>query len=167
VIIDEVHAYDTYLTGLLARLLEWLAVLGCPVIILSATLPLHNRRSLVTAYRKRLGCGRGEEERLGGAGYPRMTTLDDAGPVKERKHDSSLDPRTVTVRWRFGVLDPSGALDFARELDELTAGERWARIGVICNSVPHAQATARALRTRFAAEITAGRIAVDLLTPTT
>jgi CRISPR-associated endonuclease/helicase Cas3 len=39
VVIDEVHAYDTYMTGLLERLLEWLGALGSPVVLLSATLP--------------------------------------------------------------------------------------------------------------------------------
>ena len=39
VILDEVHAYDAYMTTLMGRLLRWLAALGCPVVLLSATLP--------------------------------------------------------------------------------------------------------------------------------
>ncbi len=43
VILDEIHAYDLYTSTLLERFLEWLAVLGSPVIALSATLPMSTR----------------------------------------------------------------------------------------------------------------------------
>jgi CRISPR-associated endonuclease/helicase Cas3 len=46
VLVDEVHAYDTYMSRLLERLLEWLAALGSPVILLSATLPDRKRTTL-------------------------------------------------------------------------------------------------------------------------
>ena len=39
VVIDEVHAYDVYMTSILERLLRWLAANGTPVALLSATLP--------------------------------------------------------------------------------------------------------------------------------
>ena len=55
VIIDEVHAYDTYMTTLLERLLGWLAALGSPVVLLSATLPRSRRAALISAYQKGLG----------------------------------------------------------------------------------------------------------------
>ena len=50
VIIDEVHAYDTYTSKLLDRLLTWLAYLNTSVILLSATLPEKRRRELLQAY---------------------------------------------------------------------------------------------------------------------
>jgi len=50
VIIDEVHAYDTYMTTILEQVLRWLRVLGTSVILLSATLPLEKRRLLAQAY---------------------------------------------------------------------------------------------------------------------
>ncbi len=50
VIFDEVHAFDTYTSKLLDRLLSWLAALGCPVVLLSATLPPSRRRALLRAY---------------------------------------------------------------------------------------------------------------------
>src|SRR5690606_38955586 len=37
VILDEVHAYDTYTSELLDRLVAWLSVLGTTVVVLSAT----------------------------------------------------------------------------------------------------------------------------------
>ena len=50
VIFDEVHAYDTYMTTIVERLLEWLSALGASVIILSATLPQKQRAALARAY---------------------------------------------------------------------------------------------------------------------
>jgi CRISPR-associated endonuclease/helicase Cas3 len=54
VIIDEVHAYDTYMSTLLERVLEWLSALGSSVVLLSATLPASRRDDLVNAYAKGL-----------------------------------------------------------------------------------------------------------------
>ncbi len=45
-IIDEVHAYDAYMTTILDSLLRWCAALGIPVILLSATLPAIRREQL-------------------------------------------------------------------------------------------------------------------------
>ncbi len=39
VVLDEVHAYDTYTGGLIESLLVWLRQLGCSVVLMSATLP--------------------------------------------------------------------------------------------------------------------------------
>lgn len=50
VILDEVHAYDTYMTTIIERLLSWLSVLGTSVILLSATLPSSRREALIRAY---------------------------------------------------------------------------------------------------------------------
>jgi CRISPR-associated endonuclease/helicase Cas3 len=50
VILDEVHAYDTYMTAILSRLLGWLSAIGSSVILLSATLPQSRRHQLLKAY---------------------------------------------------------------------------------------------------------------------
>jgi CRISPR-associated endonuclease/helicase Cas3 len=50
VVLDEVHAYDTYTSTLLDRLVAWLGALGSTVVILSATLPAARRRALLEAY---------------------------------------------------------------------------------------------------------------------
>lgn len=50
IILDEVHAYDTYMTTIIKRMLSWLAVLGSSVILLSATLPKGKRQELVESF---------------------------------------------------------------------------------------------------------------------
>jgi CRISPR-associated endonuclease/helicase Cas3 len=50
VIIDEVHAYDTYMTTIIERLLGWLSSMNTSVILLSATLPKKRRLRLAQAY---------------------------------------------------------------------------------------------------------------------
>lgn len=70
VIIDEVHAYDTYMTTIIERLLQWLHALGTSVILLSATLPTEKTRILISAY------GSGEiENPVGLRKYPSIDVM--------------------------------------------------------------------------------------------
>lgn len=50
VILDEVHAYDTYTGELLNHLVAWLRAMGSSVILMSATLPAATREGLITAF---------------------------------------------------------------------------------------------------------------------
>ncbi len=78
VILDEVHAYDAYMTTLMERLLRWLAALGCPVVLLSATLPAEKRAKLIEAY-----SGTTTTKLDGDNHYPRVTfvRVQDGTPV--------------------------------------------------------------------------------------
>ncbi|GAA3762417.1 CRISPR-associated endonuclease/helicase Cas3 [Spinactinospora alkalitolerans] len=49
--IDEVHAYDAYMSRLLDRLLWWCGRLGVPVVLMSATLPAARREELTAAWK--------------------------------------------------------------------------------------------------------------------
>lgn len=52
VIIDEVHAYDTYMNQFLLEAIEWMGAYQVPLVILSATLPLDDREAMVSHYLK-------------------------------------------------------------------------------------------------------------------
>ena len=52
VVIDECHAYDSYMRCYLNRVLEWLGAMGVPVVLLSATLPAQQRREMLTSYQR-------------------------------------------------------------------------------------------------------------------
>lgn len=50
VIIDEVHAYDSYMNQYLYKAINWLGAYHVPIVILSATLPKEKRNLLLIAY---------------------------------------------------------------------------------------------------------------------
>ncbi len=51
IVLDEIHAADSYMSVYLDRIITWLGALGVPVIALSATLDPARRAQLLTAYR--------------------------------------------------------------------------------------------------------------------
>jgi len=50
VVLDEIHAYDTYTSGLIESLLRWLKALDCSVVMMTATLPEKLRNALLRAW---------------------------------------------------------------------------------------------------------------------
>jgi CRISPR-associated endonuclease/helicase Cas3 len=55
IILDEVHCYDSYMIAEISGLLRFLAMLRCPVVALSATLPVTLRQKFLDAYREGAG----------------------------------------------------------------------------------------------------------------
>ena len=92
VILDEVHAYDAYMTTLMERLLRWLAALGCPVVLLSATLPKEKRVKLLRAY---AGDGLPEPE---DKPYPRLTCVTIGGQKATVCHVEPDPKRAQTIK---------------------------------------------------------------------
>lgn len=138
VVLDEVHAYDAYMTTLLGRLLRWLAALGCPVVLLSATLPADRRRELVRAY-----AGRDDLE-LPAAAYPRLTAYrpDAVVPV-------SVEPFLADSTRRVEIrLDRVEDGDLAEKVCEAVA--RGGCVAVVRNTVGLAQETYLRLKAALA-----------------
>lgn len=128
VILDEVHAYDAYMSVLLERLLEWLAALGSSVVLLSATLPKARRRQLLAAFGAR-------EEEGNEVGYPRMLTVQ-KGQIAA-VHLQPSRTTEISLCW-------INAAALAMELKQaLTDGGCTA---VICNTVGRAQEIYRTIR---------------------
>ncbi|MGW4475947.1 CRISPR-associated helicase Cas3' [Nonomuraea sp. NPDC004354] len=96
VVIDEVHAFDTYTSTLLDRVLQWLGFMGVSVILLSATLPAHRRTQLISRWREGLGRARQDvSARTTELVYPRVTcaTAEDVAVVPARASGLNADRR--------------------------------------------------------------------------
>jgi CRISPR-associated endonuclease/helicase Cas3 len=137
VVIDEVHAYDAYMTTLMERLLEWLAALGSSVVLLSATLPSARREALATAYMHGLGLN---AQGADSASYPRLTWANARGHNAQPISASERSRRRIRLEW----LD--AALLHDRIATMLANGGCAA---VICNTVGRAQEIYRALKPFF------------------
>lgn len=94
VVIDEVHAYDTYMNTYLDRALSWLGCYHVPVILLSATLPAQRRGELVAAY---LGAKTVDHELVSNRGYP-LLTWTSGTVVEQRVIALSTKQRQVTLQ---------------------------------------------------------------------
>ena len=147
VVIGEVHAYDTYMTTLIERLLEWLASLGASVVLLSATLPDAKRRALLEAYATGAGVGPGQS----GAQtcYPRISWVAPQGGGVCHVEASSDCSKSVALRWVNGKLPegPGEAFALAERLKQALADGGCA--AVICNTVGRAQQVYLALKPFF------------------
>lgn len=133
-IVDEVHAYDTYMSRVLDRLLEWLNEIGVSVILLSATLPSARRAALLATY--------GATSRATSEAYPLITrTLQDG-------QTHLLDPPAASDRPNRRVM----LLRLTKPQTTAVAGEAVSRvreggcIAWICNTVRSAQEAYDAVR---------------------
>jgi CRISPR-associated endonuclease/helicase Cas3 len=143
VVLDEVHAYDTYMSTLLDRLVEWLAACGASVVVLSATLPAGRRLALAAAYRR--GLGRTDMGSLGEeSAYPRVTVADANGVTS--RESTPTRRRTIRLeRWTTKPeAEPSSSTALFEALSQALAGGGCAAI--VCNTVDRARKLYVALR---------------------
>ncbi len=131
IIIDEVHAYDAYMSTLLERLLEWLAALGSPVVLLSATLPRNRRNALIKAYQKGLGKITQEDKPIieGEDVYPRISYAIDE-KIKVRKIGISEKSQTLHIE----KVDENFVEDLKAKLEK-----DGGCVAIICNTVKGSQ----------------------------
>ncbi|MGK4007544.1 CRISPR-associated helicase Cas3' [Sorangium sp. So ce1036] len=127
VVVDEVHAYDTYTSELLDRLISWLHALGATVVLLSATLPAARRDALVRAVGATPPAA---------ATYPRLTVAS-AGTASSTSFPARRPPVSVSLVWQPAATLPE------RLVEALAEGgcAVW-----IVNTVRRAQQTYLALR---------------------
>ncbi len=141
VVIDEAHAYDTYMGVYLDRVLSWLGAYRVPVVVLSATLPPVRRQELLDAYA-------GGRAAAGGVdvaqevGYPLLSAVTPSGGVLVRRPAASGRFTDVEVE----CLD-DGVEVLADRLGRETDGGGC--VLVVRNTVKRVLETARVLRERF------------------
>jgi CRISPR-associated endonuclease/helicase Cas3 len=140
-IIDEVHAYDAYMYGLLDQALrgQWLA--GGSAILLSATLPLQQKEMLASTWGAELPAAEIPDQ----VAYPLIThvTRDNRVTCYDLPEEARPDSRQVRIECH---VDPNLRPDDALCRRIIDAAEQGALVGIVCNLVAEAQALALMLR---------------------
>ncbi|GHS96999.1 CRISPR-associated endonuclease/helicase Cas3 [Synergistales bacterium] len=133
-IIDEVHAYDTYMNTIIERLLEWCGALKIPVVLLSATLPAKKKENLLKSYGARINA------RLSST-YPLITVVNEDKALNEisvagvhMKREFHIHPQNI-------LGDIQATANFAFNL-----AEKGGCVCVMLNTVKRAQEVYKALR---------------------
>jgi CRISPR-associated endonuclease/helicase Cas3 len=143
VVIDEVHAYDTYMSTILEHTLGWLASLGTSVLLLSATLPTERHRTLATSYLHGLGINNPQLDLPAELPYPAVSLYFANG--QER-----VTPKPFRAAQGFTLqleLRTTAEAEATRLIDLVRDGGAVARI---CNRVDDAQAIYAALQKQIA-----------------
>ncbi|MFO8071974.1 MAG: CRISPR-associated helicase/endonuclease Cas3 [Polyangia bacterium] len=136
-IVDEVHAYDSYMNGLLDRVIEEQREAGGSVILLSATLPSHRTMELLEIYSPDR-----EKREEPSSDYPLVCNSTSSG-IRCWSTEEAGGERVVRTRIEAteDALPSNGLIEeISRRVD---GGEL---VAVICNLVADAQALARKLR---------------------
>jgi CRISPR-associated endonuclease/helicase Cas3 len=99
-VVDEVHACDAYMQGVLEELLRLHAQGGGSAVLLSATLPQDMKQALLKAFAQ--GCGQAPAPRIEKEDFPLVTSWTAASPhrLDEEKVTTRLDVRR-TLAWRY------------------------------------------------------------------
>lgn len=146
ILIDEVHAYDAYMSQYLYRVLQWCARYGMSVILMSATLPPTQRKELAAAYGSAVMRGAQDAaDVLDVSSYPLVSVVDADGmrtiPVPPRPDDAQIavhriDDELSVLRKTLGELLDDGGVAL-----------------VICNTIRRAQEVYRELSADYPGEV--------------
>lgn len=141
-IVDEVHAYDAYMHGLLGEVLRRQKAIGGSAILLSATLPAGVRAKLLKAW---------ESSGVDDAPYPALWhTTQGAAACTTVPDEHRPERREVITE----CLKLPGAFpndDVIRRI--IAAAESGARVAVVMNLVDDAQRLARLLRGKTTVDV--------------
>lgn len=143
VIIDEVHAYDTYMQQYLERAISWMGAYRVPVILVSATLPTEKRKSLVKAYLGGMEVNNRDicfPDDLGSTeNYP-LITYTDGKKIKMRADI----PKTRDKQIKLIRIDESELICTISDLLK-----KGGVLGIVVNTVKRAQELGMMCRTEF------------------
>lgn len=144
-VVDEVHAYDTFTSEILARLCAWLRALDGTVVLLSATLSSPQRAHLLRAF--------GVEDASAPPAYPRITTVRN-GVVTARSFAVRRLPVEVKIEWK-------AADELARAVADVVRGGGC--VAWIMNTVARAQRAYSTLKAMQARDELAANVELSLL----
>ena len=153
VIIDEVHAYDAYMSKYLSTALYWLGQMNAPVILMSATLPSDIRNELMKSYAKGLKIGT-KPLKLTTYSHPTLDldypvihtlTAEDNGTPKKWKVEQPAEQTEIELK----LIDDSPE-SVLHVLEPLANDHGCA--AVICNTVGRAQEMHAFLSEQFGEE---------------
>ncbi|MDF1589359.1 MAG: CRISPR-associated helicase/endonuclease Cas3 [Gammaproteobacteria bacterium] len=131
-IVDEVHAYDSYMYGLLSGVLQQQKAIGGSVILLSATLPSHQKQALANAWQCRI-------EKESDDRYPLITSCyQSTAQTFDLEHLPDQQPTPHDVRLELlaneSLLPDEGLLQRIEN-----AVSNGAQVCLVCNLVDVAQ----------------------------
>lgn len=134
-VIDEVHAYDAYMSAIIARLLQWCACLKIPVLMLSATLSARQRATMLEAYGA-TGGDPGPD-----APYPLITIATPGSEATTITAEASASRTLRLTTWKGLLGDAKATVALAQDLVK-----DGGCCCVILNTVKQAQAVYKALK---------------------
>lgn len=148
VIIDEVHAYDAYMSQYLLRAIEWMGAYKVPVIILSATLTEETRKKLIESYLTGMGIDwdtgieKDLEEKIKTISYP-LITYTDGFEVNQVREFSNSESKEVEIH----KLEEKC---LCYKLENLLS--EGGIVGIVVNTVKRSQEIAKNLIEKFGEE---------------
>lgn len=146
VVVDEVHAYDAYMSQYLYQAVRWMGAYKVPVIILSATLPVDRRLRLVEQYVRGLGYKKKEfllpEGSLKSDAYP-LITYSDNNEIKQVYEFAPIKNKAVHIV----CYENEDVTSLIADLIE-----KGGIIGIVVNTVKRAQDLAITCSEIFGAE---------------
>lgn len=163
VIVDEVHAYDAYMSVYLNRVMAWLGAYGVSTVLLSATLPPGRRMELIRAYR-------GSDGRRGTRPSRRRADASIVPPAPRFESGAPAYPLVTSVtrknmippRYQACSIETSGVdvqIEYLQEDDESLLGtlqDAMVNGGCICvlrDTVRRAQATYELISERLGVDV--------------
>ena len=133
-VIDELHAYDAYMSEIIRSLLHWCGVLCIPVILLSATLQDNQREIYISCFTKK------DSVPALSASYPLITQVDRKGQVTQIEATAVLNTQYDFVPVPYGRDAEKIAW---HAVDQIKEGGCYC---VLLNTVRKSQEVYRALR---------------------
>lgn len=137
-IVDEVHAYDSYMYGLLGEVLRQQQRMGGSALLLSATLPYHQRSALSKTWGGDLSEDKNEP-------YPLVAHINRNGVITPFTLNENELPKERIVGIEV-IAKPALLADDALIEQMIQAAAQGAQVVFICNLVDVAQSLAKRLR---------------------